>query len=132
MVQLMDQPAFEQAPHDIAPRALHNLPATLTPFVGRDAECAQVIARLRQPNTRLLTLTGAGGVGKTRLALQAAQALVPGPGLDTPFIHGVYLAPLATLGEHEASSEGLAATLVSALGIGLAGPEPPASQVIQY
>ena len=128
----MDQPAFEQAHSDAAPRALHNLPAALTPFVGRDAECAQVIARLRQPSSRLLTITGAGGVGKTRLALQAAQALIPAPGIDTPFVHGVYLAPLATLGEHETPGDVLAATLVSALGIALAGSEPPAAQVIQY
>ncbi len=124
----MDQPAANAAPA----RALHNLPAALTPFVGRDAECAQVIARLRQPSSRLLTITGAGGVGKTRLALQAAQALIPAPGVDTPFVHGVYLAPLATLGEHETPGDVLAATLVSALGIALAGPEPPAAQVIQY
>jgi predicted ATPase/DNA-binding CsgD family transcriptional regulator len=128
----MDQLAFEHSHNDAVPRALHNLPAALTPFVGRDTECAQVIARLRQPGSRLLTITGAGGVGKTRLALQAAQALVPGPGADTPFVHGVYLAPLATLGEHETPGDVLAATLVSALGIALAGPEPPVGHVIQY
>jgi predicted ATPase/DNA-binding CsgD family transcriptional regulator len=127
----MEQPALEQAHNDSA-RSLHNLPAALTPFIGRDAERAQVIARLRLPSSRLLTITGAGGVGKTRLALHAAQELVPAPGVDTPFVHGVYMAPLATLGEHETPGDLLAATLVSALGIGLAGPEPPASQVIQY
>ena len=80
-----------------------------------------MIARLRQQSSRLLTITGAGGVGKTRLALQAAQALIPAPGIDTPFAHGVYFAPLATLGEHETPGDVLAATLVSALGIALAG-----------
>src|SRR5437867_12228927 len=105
MVQRMNQPAFEQTLNETAPRALHNLPAALTPFVGRAAECAQLIARLRQPSIRLLTITGAGGVGKTRLALQAAQALLPAPGIDTPFVHGVYLAPLATLGRHEAPDD---------------------------
>ncbi len=128
----MDQPSLEQAPNDVTPRALHNLPAAFTPFVGRDAECAQVIARLRQPSIRLLTITGAGGVGKTRLALQAAQALIPAPGVDTPFVHGVYLAPLATLGEQEPPGDVLAATLVSAMGIALAGSESPADQVVQY
>jgi predicted ATPase/DNA-binding CsgD family transcriptional regulator len=128
----MDQPSLEQSHNDAATRALHNLPAALTPFIGRDAECALVIARLRQPSNRLLTITGAGGVGKTRLALQAALALIPAPGVDTPFVHGVYLAPLATLGEHETPDDVLAATLVSALGIALAGSEPPAAQVIQY
>src|SRR3954470_17758412 len=128
----MDQPAFEQAHKDSVPRLLHNLPAAVTPFVGRDAERAQVIARLRQPSSRLLTITGAGGVGKTRLALHAAQDVIPAPGVATPFVHGVYMAPLATLGEHETPVELLAITLVSALGIALAGPEPPATQVIQY
>src|SRR5262245_32922679 len=112
----MNRPAPEQTPHDTAPRALHNLPAALTPFVGRAADCAQLIERLRRPGTRLLTITGAGGVGKTRLVLQAAQALTPAPGIDTPFVHGVYLAPLATLVEHEAPGDMLAATLVGALG----------------
>jgi AAA domain len=52
----------------------HNLPVQLTSFIGRDAEMAQVRALLR--DNRLVTLTGAGGVGKTRLALQvAAQVL---------------------------------------------------------
>jgi len=50
------------------------LPAAVTPFVGRDTERAQVIARLRQPSSRLLTITGAGGVGKTRLALHALRS----------------------------------------------------------
>src|SRR6266536_6123785 len=111
MVKPMNQPAFEQAASAASrtsARPLHNLPAALTPFVGRDAECAQVIARLRQPSSRLLTITGAGGVGKTRLALPAAQALIPAPGVDTPFVHGVYLAALATLAEHETPGDVLA------------------------
>jgi predicted ATPase/DNA-binding CsgD family transcriptional regulator len=128
----MNQSASEQTPTSAAPRALHNLPAALTPFVGREAECTLVVGRLRQPGLRLLTITGAGGVGKTRLALQAAQALIPAAGVDTPFVHGVYLAPLATLDEHETPGDVLAATLVSALGIALAGPAPPVDQVIQY
>ena len=44
-----------------------NLPVQLTPFVGRAAELAQVKACLRDPNCRLLTLVGPGGIGKTRL-----------------------------------------------------------------
>jgi predicted ATPase/DNA-binding CsgD family transcriptional regulator len=124
----MDEPTAHEAPA----RPLHNLPAALTPFIGRDAERAQVIARLRQQSTRLLTITGAGGVGKTRLAMEAAQALIPRSGADTPFVHGVYLAPLATLGEHETPGDVLAATLVGALGVALSGSEPPAAQVIHF
>lgn len=51
---------------------LHNLPTPLTSFVGREAELERIVERLNHPECRLLTLTGAGGIGKTRLALQVA------------------------------------------------------------
>lgn len=52
------------------------LPAPPTPFLGRARELAEVTALLRSENARLLTLTGAGGSGKTRLALRAAESSV--------------------------------------------------------
>lgn len=55
---------------------LQNLPAQLTSFVGRKRELADVIATLCRPDVRLVTLTGPGGSGKSRLALQAAEALL--------------------------------------------------------
>jgi predicted ATPase len=57
-----------------APASLgtESLPAQPTPFLGRERELADVLALLHDPRVRLLTLTGAGGSGKTRLALQAA------------------------------------------------------------
>lgn len=51
----------------------HNLPAQLTSFLGRDAELAHMATLLRNPTCRLITLVGLGGVGKTRLCLQAAR-----------------------------------------------------------
>ena len=74
------------------PRTLHltNLPVPATEFLGRDQELADVVAQL-QNGVRLLTLTGPGGTGKTRLALQAAAEAADG------FAEGVWWVPLAAL-----------------------------------
>jgi hypothetical protein len=57
-------------------RSLHraNLPVPMTPFLGRQRELEEVTTLLRREDVRLLTLTGSGGTGKTRLALQAVAA----------------------------------------------------------
>jgi hypothetical protein len=52
----------------------HNLPAALTPFVGRASELATLSALLQRAEVRLLTLVGAGGMGKSRLVLELARA----------------------------------------------------------
>ena len=70
---------------------LTNLPAQPTTFVGRERELAAVLALLRRDDVRLITLTGPGGTGKTRLCIQAAANL-----LDE-YEHGVFLVPLATI-----------------------------------
>jgi len=62
------------APPAAPPRNLDGLPAASTPIVGRSLELAAVSALLERPDTRLVTLTGPGGTGKTRLALEAARA----------------------------------------------------------
>ncbi len=71
-----------------------NLPAQITPFIGRERELEELQQRLRplpQPSCRLLTLIGPGGVGKTRLSLQV------GAGLLDDFTDGVWLVELAAL-----------------------------------
>ncbi|HUG64963.1 MAG TPA: adenylate/guanylate cyclase domain-containing protein, partial [Gaiellaceae bacterium] len=68
-----------------------NLPVPTTPFFGREAELAEVLSLLSSPDTRLLTLTGPGGTGKTRLAVQAA-----GLASDS-YADGVWWIPLAPL-----------------------------------
>ncbi|MDF2758941.1 MAG: adenylate/guanylate cyclase protein, partial [Thermomicrobiales bacterium] len=71
----------------------HNLPLQPTPFLGREREVEEVVERLGRPDCRLLTLTGPGGTGKTRLALHAAAEL-----LDD-FSEGVYFVALAPLAD---------------------------------
>src|SRR6516225_3642792 len=70
---------------------LTNLPAQVSRFIGREAELAEVRALLG--GSRLVTLTGAGGAGKTRLGLQVAEGLLDGTG------DGVWFADLAPLGD---------------------------------
>jgi predicted ATPase len=84
-----------------------NLPVPATPFLGRERELREVAALLARGDTRLLTLTGAGGSGKTRLALQAAAAAAD----DYP--QGVWWVPLAPLGDHAAVLETTARALGS-------------------
>jgi len=69
----------------------HNLPLQPTPFIGREHEIATVVDLLRRDDVRLVTLTGPGGTGKTRLSLQVASEVVE----DYP--DGVWFVPLAPL-----------------------------------
>ena len=71
----------------------NNLPAQTTPFIGRDNEIRVVKEQLSKGSVRLLTLSGVGGTGKTRLALQAAADLVD------DFDDGVFFVPLAALND---------------------------------
>jgi predicted ATPase/DNA-binding SARP family transcriptional activator/DNA-binding CsgD family transcriptional regulator len=74
-----------------APRRRHNLPLRRTSFIGRERECIEVKRHLAM--TRLLTLTGTGGCGKTRLALEVARDLVGA------YPDGVWLVELAPLSD---------------------------------
>jgi len=82
-----------QSPTTSGQAARHNLPAQLTPLIGRDQDVAAICILLRRPEVRLVTLTGTGGIGKTRLALQAIMELLP------DFPEGVFFVSLAPLSE---------------------------------
>jgi predicted ATPase/class 3 adenylate cyclase len=82
-----------------------NLPVQLTPLIGRDRELAEVAALLREERVRLLTLTGTGGTGKTRLALQAGADLVE------VFRDGVFFVSLAPIRDRELVLPTVAQTL---------------------
>jgi predicted ATPase/DNA-binding SARP family transcriptional activator/Tfp pilus assembly protein PilF len=84
-------PAGEAAPPAVMTRPRHNLPLHLSSFIGRETELAEL--RRLLAGARLVTLTGAGGCGKSRLALQAAAGLVD------DFADGVWLVELAPLAD---------------------------------
>jgi predicted ATPase/tRNA A-37 threonylcarbamoyl transferase component Bud32 len=100
----------------------HNLPAQATPFIGREAELAELKDRLQDPACRLLTLIGPGGSGKTRLALEAAAAQVDN------FVHGVYFVRLAPL----ESPDTIVATVAEALNFTFYEGSTPQQQLLDY
>jgi len=72
-------------------QARNNLPHPASSFLGRETEVAQIVSLLTEEGARLLTLTGPGGAGKTRLALRAAVELL------TPFSDGVFFVNLSPI-----------------------------------
>jgi len=93
----------EEAPFPAGAARRHNLPLERTSFIGRDRERLEVKRLLAM--TRLLTLTGAGGCGKTRLALEVARDLVGA------YPDGVWLVDLAPLTEAELVPQAVAQAL---------------------
>ena len=80
-----------QAPEEPSTGAPFLLPVLFTPLIGREQEVAAVCAELAHPTVRLLTLLGAGGIGKTRLSLQVATQM------RDQFADGVCFVPLAPI-----------------------------------
>ena len=68
----------------------HNLPLQLSSFIGREDQLADLLNLLANPNVRLITVTGPGGIGKTRLALEAARRCAP------TYRHGVFFISLGS------------------------------------
>jgi predicted ATPase/class 3 adenylate cyclase len=100
----------------------NNLPRQATALVGREQETGKVLALLRRLDVALVTLTGAGGTGKTRLSLQVgAEAL-------DDFPDGVWFVELASLTDHNF----VVSTIAKALGVSEAAGKPLVDTLIEY
>jgi predicted ATPase/serine/threonine protein kinase len=92
-----------------------NLPMSRTRFVGREKEVAAARELLQRPDVRLVTVTGPGGIGKTRLAVEAAGSLIE------RFPGGIHFVPLSPLSDPDL----VASVIVQTLGIRGAGGQSP-------
>jgi predicted ATPase len=99
---------------------IDNLPIPPTPFVGRQAELEEIAIRLTDPTSRLITLLGPGGIGKTRLAIQAAS------NQRAHFKHGVCFVSLAAL----RSGQLILPSIVDALSLPVRSGEKKASDCL--
>ena len=99
-------------------RRAYNLPAQLTPLLGREQDIAAVRGRL-QDGARLVTLVGPPGVGKTRLALAVAESVLE------QFDHGVFFVRLGPVSDPDQVTP----AIIQSLGFQMNGPNPPALQL---
>ncbi len=100
----------------------YNLPRAATPFVGRAEELALIARLLADPTCRLTTLTGPGGSGKTRLALESAARAADA------FLNGVCFVPLAAV----SSLEFVPGAMAELLGLTLRGSADPRDQLVSH
>ena len=98
----------------VAVPRLHNIPRSLTPFFGRQKELAQTVQLLCNPDYPLVTIMGEGGIGKTRLAIAAAQQI------SADFKDGVWFVPLSSVeetSEPQMAADHLVSAIDNALGL---------------
>ena len=117
-LQQLERQILNQDPGLATPSAMvaaARLPTPPTPLIGRERELAEARRLLLRDDVRLLTLTGAGGTGKTRLALEVARNAA------ARFPDGVFFVPLASLADPKL----VVPTLARALGVGESEGTPP-------
>lgn len=108
------------------------LPADATPFVGRENEIAALTRLLNDPDVRLVTVQGPGGMGKTRLAVEAVRQLaerqIAQPAALRRYGNGVFFVGLAALRE----AEHIASTIATALGCQFLSTQEVRQQLLDY
>ena len=114
--RLADAPARESEPRP------NNLPLQRTAFIGREHEAAALRQLLSRVDVQLVTLTGPGGIGKTRLALQVAGEIAD------QFPGGVCFVPLSAIGERGL----IASTIAQAVGVREMGNQSPQESLKEY
>ncbi len=128
----MIEPSVERAHGPAGGSGARPLPLPLTPLVGRERSAAQVRALLQDPATRLVTICGLGGVGKSRLALQIAHELAADAPATGQFADGVVFVSMTAVMPRDPLAEVLATTIATGLGITLAGPESASAQLTGF
>jgi predicted ATPase/DNA-binding SARP family transcriptional activator/Tfp pilus assembly protein PilF len=118
-------PAVDLSPvqHSLpTPKHTPTLPMPSVPFVGREQELAQLAQLLAEPECRLLTILGPGGIGKTHLALQTAKGHQP------VYTNGVAFVPLATL----SATDQFVFAILNGLSFSASSATAPEQQLIDY
>jgi predicted ATPase/DNA-binding SARP family transcriptional activator/Tfp pilus assembly protein PilF len=100
----------------------HHVPPSPAPLVGREQELAELTDMLADPDCRLVTLIGPGGIGKTHLALQVAADHIG------CFVDGIYFVPLASV----SSSKLIISTMADTLRFSFYSPEDTKEQLLNY
>ena len=117
-----------------AHRRVVNVPTPRTPLVDREEAQAQTLAWLADPACRIITITGVGGVGKSRLALQLGARAGAAPVIDQPdeapvSLHDIAFVPLAGVEPDAEVQTHIAGAMADALGIRFTGEEQPQIQL---
>ncbi|MBI1297275.1 tetratricopeptide repeat protein [bacterium] len=124
LIEIVNAPSAALAPTALAPRAT----VVRTPLIGRQSQLTQLLSRLIDPHCRLLTLVGMGGVGKTRLALEAIKELSTAPAGAAQFPDGIWFVPLV-----EANTvEGAVGIVARTLGLTLYGDRTIVEQLLTH
>jgi hypothetical protein len=116
----------------VTTRVPHNLPPQPTPFIGRESELADLEELIAKPSVRLITIIGAGGMGKTRLALAAAERFLDEKGPGQLFPNGVAFVDLTPLSAVDHVVPALAEALKFRFNSGAGETRTPREQILDY